>query len=219
MSTVDGVRPRLTARRAWGGLLVLFLLSLASPPARADDPLTLSPDERTARAKALFEQGRAHVDLGDYAAATSEFEQAYVLRPLPIFLFNLAELAVYQNHREHALQLYGRYLQTERDPRERAQVERRIAELRRSLQKNPEPPPEPTPIPTATVAAPVQTVAPAAVVAASPAAPPHRSRRWLWAVAAGGAVIVGGAIALGVVFGTRAVDPTPSEASRSSKAG
>jgi tetratricopeptide (TPR) repeat protein len=194
----------------------LFLVLLLPSAATAQDPMSMSSEERMARAKALFEQGRAHVDLGDYATATREFEQAYVLKPLSLFLYNLAELATYQNHREHALQLYGRYLQSERDPKERALVERRMAELRQSLAKDPEPPApvaspgpseaEPRPAPSAPAAA----VEPQLVVTAPPKAPSHPPRRWLWGVVAGGAVIIGGALALGIIFGTRSVGPSPS---------
>jgi tetratricopeptide (TPR) repeat protein len=201
--------------RVW--LLLVLLLPSA---ARAQDTLSLSPEERTARAKALFEEGRAHVDLGDYATATREFEQAYVLKPLPLLLYNLAELATYQNRRERALQLYGRYLQTEHDPKERALVERRMSELRQSLAKDPEPPSaavapsppppsEPSPPPTTTTT-PAQIDTTLVVKAPPATAARHPSRRWIWGVVAGGAVVVAGVVALGIVFGTRTVDPSPS---------
>ncbi|HEX4460830.1 MAG TPA: hypothetical protein VIA18_22780 [Polyangia bacterium] len=213
------MKPSSAMVRVWL-LCVLLVPSVAAaqePPAPPRDPLSMSPEERTARAKALFEEGRAHVDLGDYATATREFEQAYVLKPLALFLYNLAELETYQHHRERALRLFERYLQTERDPKERALVERRMTELRQSLAKDPEPP-EPPPAAAAVDAnaAPVAPAAPAVVASsatvasAPPPAPAHRSRRWLWGVVAGGAVLVGGAIALGVVFGASSVGPTPS---------
>jgi tetratricopeptide (TPR) repeat protein len=196
-------------------LVAVMLPSLAW----AQPDLVTSDEERTRRARLLFEQGRAHVDLGDYASATREFEAAYVLKPLPLFLYNLAELAVAQKQRQHALRLYERYVQEERDPAERARIESRIAELRASLAQNPAadppllPPPRETSPPP--LAAPAAAPAPAASLR-SPAAttavamPPRHTRRWIWGVAVGGAVLVAGAITLGVVLGSSAIDPTPS---------
>jgi len=34
-------------------------------------------------------------------------------------------------------------------------------------------------------------------------APPHKRRAWIWGVVAGGVVLVGGAVALGIVFGSK----------------
>jgi tetratricopeptide (TPR) repeat protein len=209
-----------------GRVCLLVILTLQSL-AWAQDPSSLSAEERTRRAKALFEQGRAHVNLGDYATATTEFEQAYVLKPLPLFLYNLAELAAFQGQRERAVQLYSRYLQEEKDPKLRAEVERRIAKLHMSPGKEPaaappppggtkprpvEPPPSAPPPTTLPAPAPLTTL-PATATATTATAPAARSRpqrRWIWGVAAGAAVVIGGAITLAVIFGPSPVDPTPS---------
>jgi hypothetical protein len=209
-------------------LLVLVILALPSVT-RAQDPSSLSSEERTRRAKALFEMGRAHANLGDYATAAQEFEQAYVLKPLPLFLYNLAELAAFQGQRERAVLLYARYLQEEKDPKLRAEVEHRIAKLHMSITKEPPPrapPPGPMkpapvepqpsapapPTPPAAPAVPAPAVAPPATVTATPAPAPHAPprRRWIWGVVVGSAVVIGGAITLGVIFGSSPIDPTPS---------
>jgi tetratricopeptide (TPR) repeat protein len=186
-------------------LLVILLLPSVS---RAQDPSALSSEERTRRAKALFEQGRAHVNLGDYATATQEFEQAYVLKPLPLFLYNLAELAAFQGQRERAVQLYSRYLQEEKDPKLRAEVEHRIAKLHMSIAKEPVAAPAPSSAQPAPVLAPSATAT--ATAAPAPTARARPRRRWIWGVAAGAAVVIGGAITLAVIYGASPVNPTPS---------
>jgi hypothetical protein len=138
---------------------------------------------------------------------------------------------VFQGQRQRALQLYSRYLAEEKDPRQRARVEKRVAELLKTPAVEPTPdkpaPPPPataTPAPaTPATAAPATpaTAAPAtaapptatpALVATPPATPPPRkSRRWVWGVAgAAAAVAIGAAITLGVVFGSSQSDPTPT---------
>lgn len=87
----------VNVRAAWGGdrlgtgvLLsmvialagALFASSAAAQP--ADSP------ERTAAARALFEQGMAAVDAGDWATAADHLRRSLALRASPVVRFNLA---------------------------------------------------------------------------------------------------------------------------------
>jgi hypothetical protein len=43
------------------------------------------------RAKALFSQGKQHYDLGEFGPALEFYKRAYRIKPLPAFLFNIAQ--------------------------------------------------------------------------------------------------------------------------------
>ena len=120
----------------------LVLVSLA--PARADeDPASLSSAERTRRSRAHFDAGRAHFNLGEYDRAEQEFEAGYRLKPLPLFLYNIAQSARHAGHTQKALDMYRRYLIVEPNAPEKKEVDKQIAELERELQKQEAPPPQP----------------------------------------------------------------------------
>jgi hypothetical protein len=76
--------------------LALALATFAAPvgPARAQDPPPPAPpaaDDASARADALFEEGRALASKGDYEAACAKFQESHGIRPGIGTLFNLAE--------------------------------------------------------------------------------------------------------------------------------
>ena len=48
-------------------------------------------DESSARAKALFANGRSEYNLGHYPEALALFEQAYKAKPRPELLYNIAQ--------------------------------------------------------------------------------------------------------------------------------
>lgn len=211
---------RLALRRTTLSLLVALVASLPVASS-ADEPSPFSESERLNRSKTLYEEGRSQFNLGNYAAAISAFERAYVLRPMPLFLYNLAQLSVLVGDRERAKNLYERFLDEAPAAPERGEVEARIRELKRSLALNPQPRKA---IPSAVLPPPVvetpivppakPSPSPGVVVdpvAVNPERPVRRrSRAWIAGVVVGSAVVVGGAIALGIVFGRRTIDPTPS---------
>ncbi|HZS38570.1 MAG TPA: tetratricopeptide repeat protein [Polyangia bacterium] len=130
--------------RRWGWLLVLLLVAGA---ARAEDPASLSSSERTRRSKAHFDLGRAHFNLGEFEAAMGEFEEGYRLKPLPLFLYNVAHSARRAGHPEKALEMFRRYLQVNPGAAEKKEVERAIAELEKELAARPAPVPQPEVVP------------------------------------------------------------------------
>jgi hypothetical protein len=106
-------------------------------------------------AKIHYQTGRAHLERGEFADAIREFETGYKLQPLPLFIYNIAQVERVAGQTQKALEDYERYLKAEPHAPERADVERWIALLRQSLQgaptpANPAPPSttaEPTPAP------------------------------------------------------------------------
>jgi hypothetical protein len=156
----------------------------------------------------FFELGKAHYALGDYAGAMKTFEDAYVAKPLPLLLYNIAQLAALLGQRERAKHLYEHIAEDPNAP-ERADAVKRLAELESSKPVIRAPPPEPPAVtPPPSVVAPPPPVAPAPVRETVVEKPKRRT--WIWAVVGvGAAVVVGGVTALAVTLGSRTVDPTP----------
>jgi tetratricopeptide (TPR) repeat protein len=152
---------------------VIFALCLA--------PGTAAHAERSATevAKAHYALGCAHLDRGEYADAAREFEAGYRLKPLPLFLYNIAQVERLGGHAPEALTYYERYLAAEPNAIERPEVEHWITLLRTSLENER-----------------VRAARALAQVAAPPppAPRPHDAHKRLWIAlgVAGGALVVGG---------------------------
>jgi tetratricopeptide (TPR) repeat protein len=166
-------------------------LAVAGASARAD--------EAEQRSRAHYQLGREHLDLREYDEAIREFEIGYQLKPLPLFLYNIAQVAYTAGEKQKALDNYQRYLKANPRAPERAQVNARIEELESALAAAPPPTPPPAPAPTA-----VPTTPPSSVVASPtdvppPSTPPQPKHKKVWvALAVVGAALLVGAVATGV---------------------
>jgi tetratricopeptide (TPR) repeat protein len=190
-------------------ILVGFVIALTSPSLRADD-------ERVSEAQRRFQAGMASFHLEDYDKAIDEWEAGYRLKSAPQFLYNIAQAYRLSKRPEKALSFYRKYLHLAPNASNRVEVERHIEALnkivesqkqaaeRPSTQPMPLRPGEPPPTAPATTAP--ATTASAELTATAPPAPrdrPVHKKAWFWAVVGGGAIVVAGAITLGVVLGTR----------------
>jgi tetratricopeptide (TPR) repeat protein len=156
------------------------LVVLAGPAAAADD------DPNDAKARELFRRAEAHFGAGELEQARQLYTRAYELRPLPGFLFNIAQCHHFNRQHERALFFYRSYLARLPDAHNRAEVERLIAateaELARLRRERAADKPRPSPAP------------PAAVEAREPP-----TRAWLIAGAsASAALLVTGAVTGGL---------------------
>ncbi|HEY2747862.1 MAG TPA: tetratricopeptide repeat protein [Polyangia bacterium] len=178
--------------------VVFAVIMLVCAASRADEP----------DAKTLYERGKTMFALGRFADAADLFERAFEKKPDPAMLFNAAQAHRLAGNKKKALILYQNYARLYGEQSNNDEVERRISELRIAIgadeAAHPTPaPPEPT---ATTEAPPAPTVAPV-VVAPPPTTTvvreaPRKRRAWVWGVVAGGVVVVGGAIALGIVLGS-----------------
>ena len=197
-------------------LLVLVALAVGSGAAVAD--------ERDV-ARDAFREGTRQFDLGDFASALAAFKKAYLHHEDPAILYNIAQCQRQLGEKAEALRSYRVFLLKEPNSRERPQIEKIVAELQAAIDHDKaaasQPPtgvvaPKPTsPEPAEHApkeadlshpsAEPAVTPAPSTALVAS--APPHdkplTKKPWFWATLAGGAVVVAGAITLGVVLGSR----------------
>ncbi len=111
--------------RSWF-VVVAAMLSVGHA-ARGDD---------VAAARAHFDEGQKQFNLGHFPEAQREFEQAYLAKPAPVFLFNLG-----QCHREmkswgEAIHAWQRYLAAAPEAANRAAVEALIREAEAELARS-----------------------------------------------------------------------------------
>jgi len=104
-------------------LLVAPLTALAGAPA---------PRETPARGKAelIFKDGERAFAEKRYPDALKAFEEAYLLDPVPVLLYNIGRAHEELGHFEEAGRFFQRYLDRVPDAADRAQVEQRLALLR-----------------------------------------------------------------------------------------
>jgi tetratricopeptide (TPR) repeat protein len=90
-------------------------------------------EARTEKAREHYLQGDAYYKLDKYAEALREYEQAYIAKPDPSFLYNIAQCHRLTGDRADALKFYRRYLRDAPAAPNRAIAEKHIRELEASL--------------------------------------------------------------------------------------
>lgn len=175
--------------------LALALSTLAAGVAAA--PARAAVDESSREAKALFIEGMKQYNVGRYPEAITAFENGYLKKPDPTFLFNLGQCYRMLHNPEAAARQYRAYLRAQPDAPNRATVETLITEAEEEARRKAIPTP-----PTGTLAPsegpPKVAVTPPEPVAAPAAAEstPVYKKWWLWTLV--GVVAVGAGVGLGV---------------------
>jgi tetratricopeptide (TPR) repeat protein len=175
-----------------GRLMVLVVTLAAATVARA----TPSQEEL---ARSHFVAGEEEYARGRWREALHEFQLGYALSPRPEFLINFAQVYRKLGDYDAATRECQRYLATAPPSELAAQAERLLEQIKEEQAKVP-----PPLAPAKPIAQPILTPAPAIV--APPPPPKKKSRAWIAPVVIAGVLVVGGAVALGVVFGTPARD-------------
>jgi tetratricopeptide (TPR) repeat protein len=85
------------------------------------------------QAKEHYEMANRYYDVGKYGDAINEYEQAYLLVEDPALLFNIGQAYRLWDHPEDAIRSYKNYLRRRPDASNRADVEKKIADLERTL--------------------------------------------------------------------------------------
>lgn len=165
-------------------LLFLALSVVAGlVPSAAAAPARAAADDDTAKAKEHFAKARIHYDLKEWDGALQEFKDAYRYVPDPVFLYNIAQCHLKLGHNREAIDFFHNYLRRAPNAPNRADVERRIADLEAVVRAEPPPPSvvaPPTakpPAVTTAPAAPAPPLPPPPVVTAPPpvTVPPPRA--------------------------------------------
>jgi tetratricopeptide (TPR) repeat protein len=204
-------------------VVLVALLVMSGQPSRAAEP-------RLDSARAHSQEGDAYYKLEKYANAITEYEQAYLAKPDPSFLYNIAQCHRLMGQGPEAIKFYRRFLKDAPNAPNRGVAEKHIRDLEdaapgtqssspgtsRILPVAPAPvsvipPTEPPPAaspgfnPLAPTSAPVSTTPTVEIGTTStpPESHPIYSRWWFWAGV--GAVVVGGII---LIAATAKSDPS-----------
>ena len=146
-------------------LAFIALLLLVAPVARAAD---LTPSQKL-EMKQLYEKATRAYDVGKYNEAIEEYQKAYELGGDPPMLYNIAQAYRLNDQPGEALRFYRRYLQRAPGAKNREDVERKIAELEKTVEERRKAAAAATPPP---LPAPPVTTAPAPTPAPAPVGPP-----------------------------------------------
>ncbi len=129
--------------------MLVALLLMSGRPARAADP-------RLDAARAHSQEGDAYYKLEKYANAITEYEQAYLAKPDPSFLYNIAQCHRLMGNGAEAINFYRRFLKDAPNAPNRAVAEKHIRDLEdvaghgngaRRPRPSPPPPPPVAPAP------------------------------------------------------------------------
>src|SRR5436305_13211216 len=94
--------------------------------------LTARAEDKEAARKAYLE-GQKYYNLAQYGDALEAFKRAYWNYEEPTFLYNIAQCHRALKHKSEAIDFYRSYLRKSPDARNRAEVQRIIAELEAAL--------------------------------------------------------------------------------------
>ncbi len=165
--------------------VAVTLFALA--PARAQ---AQGQAEKKQQAKEHYEKASRLFDVGKYGEAISEYEAAYLLIEDAAFLFNIGQAYRLWDKPEDAIRAYKNYLRRRPEASNRAEVERKIADLEKLMEDRrgnvaapappiapPSPPAPPIappspPVPAATPPSPEPAAVAPAPVAPGPTSPP-----------------------------------------------
>ena len=165
------------ARRGLGALVAglatgLLLVVALAAPARADDAEN--------EARRLFQKAELNFNVGKFSEALTDYQAAYQAKPLPGFLFNIAQCYRNMGDQERARFFFRRYLALQPKAQNRRRVEELIDEMTRQLEAKqaqgaaapPTTPPSTTAVePPAAPVTPVPSETPHAETATAEAAP------------------------------------------------
>jgi len=145
-------------------VVLVALLLMTGQPSRAADP-------RLDSARAHSQEGDAYYKLEKYANAITEYEQAYLAKPDPSFLYNIAQCHRLMGQGPEAIKFYRRFLKDAPNAPNRAVAEKHIRDL-----EDASPGTQPAaPLPPSGSSSRTVPVAPAPVAVIPPTEPPQAS--------------------------------------------
>jgi len=115
-------------RRGWLAFVALVLCVSVPAIARAQ-----TEADKKAQAKELYERATRLYDVGKYGDAIDAYEKAYLLVEDPALLYNIGKAYRLWDRPEDAVRSYKNYLRKRPEASNRPDVERKIAELERTI--------------------------------------------------------------------------------------
>jgi tetratricopeptide (TPR) repeat protein len=176
--------------------------------------------ENRKKAKAFFESGMQHYNLGEHEQALDDFKSAYREYEDASFLFNIAQCQRALGKKEDAVRSYRSFVRESKNltPETRGKVDEIVAALESSIRdeaatKARLDAANAAAAEAAAAAAAKQSAAEATTVVATPAPPPKKplyKRWWLWTAVGGGVVAIALGVGLGVGLTHRTIVTYPS---------
>jgi tetratricopeptide (TPR) repeat protein len=185
-------------------------------------------DAQKKEARELNEKATRLYEVGRYGEAIEEYQKVYLLVEDPVLLYNIAQSYRLWGKPEDSVRFYRNYLRRSPNAPNRADVEKKIAELDRTIEERKRapvtptappvtapteataPPPPPITQPSVTPPPATVTVEPPATTVVEPMGPPpdaHRGRRIAGiGFLIGGGVLIAGSVATGLVAAQKAKD-------------
>ena len=104
-------------------------------PSRSRTPRAVAVATQS-EARAYFDKATASFALGHYPVAAENFEKAFELKPDPALLYNAAQAHRLAGNKERALTLYQNYLRLYAKAVRRSEVETRVEELKKAIERD-----------------------------------------------------------------------------------
>jgi tetratricopeptide (TPR) repeat protein len=115
-------------------LAVILAVTLLGVTARDARAMQLSPPQRT-EMKQHYDKATRAYDIQKYMEAVEEYQKAYEIGGDPAMLYNVAQSYRLNDQLPDAIRFYRRYLQRSPNARNRDDVERKIAELEKTVEE------------------------------------------------------------------------------------
>ncbi len=199
---------RSTHRGLWLGLALSMVAAPAFAQPKVEPRATkkvVDPDEQKARA--LFKDGQTAYDVGEFKRALELYTEAYKVKPLPGFLFNIAQCHRQLGDYKMASFFFGRFIDnssTESPVVAQARelledMNRRQAEAERLAAEKPktDTPLAPAALEPTALKEPLLPPPPPPVAVDET---PVYKKGWFWGVVGGAVVVVAGGITAGVLL-------------------
>lgn len=121
-------------------MLVAATTNAYAQPAGEPKPAVSPPqpppgDAKKAEAKALYDKGLSHYNLGEFDLAIKAFRESYAISQAPGLLFNIAQAFRLKKDYEQAVYFYTTYLRLKPDAPNRADVEARLQEMEAAIEE------------------------------------------------------------------------------------
>jgi tetratricopeptide (TPR) repeat protein len=119
-------------RRLYGASVIIALVFVSAPSVEADSKAKKPTKAQIQRARKAYNQGQKAFDSGNYREAKEAFQEAYDTVPNPVVLLSIAESLIHLKELEEAIAILERYLEERPDAADRAEVEKRIEEVKQT---------------------------------------------------------------------------------------
>lgn len=213
---------RWTLSRSSALAVLVTVLALPAGVATAQKPASpkttarRAGDADEAKARALFKSGQTAYDVGEFAPALEHYTEAYKVKALPGFLFNIGQCHRQLGNFKEAAFFFGRFIDNSKPEAPNIELARELMSEMNRRQESAKPSdapvaqhlapsPEPLPSPPDLSLPPPPPPLPPAVE------PPVYAKSWFWAAIGGAVVVVAAGVTAGVLANAPRVVPyTPT---------